>query len=355
MGAAAILPFIGPASSLLQSILGFGSAGKASDQIAAANQAAMGGVLGASQTGQAGVSSAALNGIQGVEAASQTGQSGVNDAFAAGSNNLNAAGGQAIGAVNNATGTANTTLSDMLGTQTAAINPYLQAGQTGLTNLQTLVGGPGFNFNYEDYKNDPAYQFQLESGARAIQNAGAARGLGSSGSTLAELTRYGQGVASTHYQDAFNRAKDSFNTNFNTGLAGNTALIGAGTTGLGQFNAAQANAGNQIAQNQVNAGKYEGDTTTSIASLLASLGLDASKFNSQTGLTGALANSTTGLQSAIVNSNTGLNAAGSAGNFAVGAGNARANGTLNQFDAMGNGISSLGDILSAYLGRNKKP
>ena len=352
---ASFIPFIGPATSLLQSILGFGSAGKASEQIAAANQAAMGGVLGASQTGQSGVSNAATQGIQGVEAASQTGQAGVNDAFAQGSNNLNAAGGTAIGAVNNATGTANTTLADMLGTQTAAINPYLQAGQTGLTNLQTLVGGPGFSFNYDDFQNDPAYQFQLQSGARAIQNAGAARGLGSSGSTLAELTKYGQGVAATHYQDAFNRARDSFNTNFSTGLAGNQALIGAGTTGLGQFNAAQANAGNQIAQNTINAGKYEGDTTTTIASLLASLGLDASKFNSQTGMTGALANSATGLQSAIVNSNTGMNAANSAGNFAVGGANARASGTLGQSSALGEGISSIGDILAAYLGKGNKP
>lgn len=355
MAAAAVLPFIGPISSLLSSVLGFGSAGNAAKEISQANQAAMGGVLGASQNGQAGVSNAALNGIQGVEAASQTGQAGVNDAFAAGSNNLNAAGGQAIGAVNNATGTANTTLSDMLGTQTAAINPYLQAGQTGLTNLQTLVGGPGFNFNYEDYKNDPAYQFQLESGARAIQNAGAARGLGSSGSTLAELTNYGQKVASTHYQDAFNRAKDSFNTNFDTGLRGNQSLVNAGVSGLNEFTGAQQDAGRQIADNIIGAGKFEGSTTTDIASILASLGLNAAQFNSQTGMTGALANSNTGLNAATTNSNTGLNAAGTAGNFAVGGANARANGTLNQFDAMGNGISSLGDILSAYLGRNKKP
>lgn len=351
--AAAAIPLIGPITSLLGSILGFGSSGKAADQISAANQAAMQGVLGASSNGQAGVSDAALNGIKGVEAASQTGQAGVNDAFAQGSNNLNAAGGTAIGAVNNATGQANTTLRDMLATQTGAIDPYLQAGQTGLTNLQSLVGGPGFQFNYDDYKNDPSYQFQLDSGAKAIQNAGAARGLGSSGSTLKELTNYGAGVASTHYQDAFNRAKDSFNTNFSTGLAGNNALISAGTTGLGQFNAAQQNAGNQIANNTIGAGKYEGDTTTSIASLLASLGIDASKFNSTTGLTGALANSQTGLNAATTNSNTGLNAANSAGNFAVGGANARAAGTIGQASDIGGGLSSLGDILGVLLGKKK--
>jgi len=351
--ASAILPFIGPTTSLLSSILGFGSAGSAANQISAANQAAMSGVLGASANGQAGVSNAANLGIQGVENASQTGQAGVNDAFATGSNNLNAAGGTAINAVNNATGQANTTLADMLGTQTAAINPYLTAGQTGLTNLQNIANGPGFSFNYDDYKNDPAFQFQMEQGQRAIQNSGSARGLGSSGAILKELQNFGTGLAATHYGEAFNRARDTFGLNQNANLANNTALINAGTTGLGQFNAAQANAGNQIAANTIGAGKYEGDTTTNIASLLASLGLDASKFNSQTGLTGALANSTTGLQSALANSATGLNAANSAGNFAVGGANARASGTLGQSSALGEGIASLGDILSAYLGKGK--
>jgi hypothetical protein len=333
------------ALGILQSILDFQNTGRAGNALAGAYNAALHGTLNATNTGQANVSNAATQGIQGVEAASQTGQAGVNDAFAQGSNNLNAAGGQAIGAVNNATGTANTTLADMLGTQTAAINPYLQAGQTGLTNLASLVGGPGFNFNYEDFQNDPAYQFQLQSGARAIQNAGAARGLGSSGSTLAELTKYGQGVAATHYQDAFNRARDSFNTNFSTGLAGNQALIGAGTTGLGQFNAAQANAGNQIAQNQVNAGKYEGDTTTSIASLLASLGLDASKFNSQTGMTGALANSATGLQAATTNASNALKGSSLAGEYGIGAGQATAARIMGQGAVVNDGISSLARML----------
>lgn len=351
--AAAAIPFIGPATSLLGSILGFGSSGRAGQAISQANQNAMQGVLGASATGQQGVSNAATLGIQGVENASQTGQAGVNDAFAAGSNNLNAAGGTAINAVNNATGTANTSLQQMLGTQTEQINPYLQAGQTGLTNLAALAAGPGFSFNYADYANDPAFQFQLEQGQRAITNSGSARGLGASGAVMKELANYGTGLAATHYGEAFDRARQAFGLNQATGLANNTALINAGATGLGQFNAAQANAGNQIAQNTINAGKYEGDTTTSIASLLASLGLDASKFNSQTGMTGALANSATGLQSALANSATGLNAATNAGNFAVGAGNARASGILGQNTALGEGLTSIGDILAAYLG--KKP
>ena len=349
MAAAAVLPFIGPVSSLLSSILGFGSSGKAADQIAAPNNAATQGVLGAPSHGQAGVSPAANLGIQGVQNASQTGQAGVNDALALGTNNLNTAGGNAIGAVNNATGTANASLSDMLSGQVGQISPYLQAGQTGLTNLADMAGQK-FNFNYDDYKNDPAFEFQMEQGRRAIQNSGAARGLGSSGAVLKELGTFGTGLAATHYNEAFNRAKEGYGLNAATGLAQNSALINAGQTGLGQYNAVTSNAGNQIAANTIGAGKYEGDTTTNIASLLASLGLDASKFNSTTGLTGALANAATGMDAAKINSATGLNAAQAAGNFAVGAGNARAGGTLGAGSAVSGGLTSVGDLLRILLG-----
>jgi hypothetical protein len=328
MAAAAVLPFIGPVSSLLSSILGFGSASKAADQVAQGNQNAMHGVLGAAANGQTGVSDAARMGIQGVESA-----------IGQGAGNLNAAGQQAIQGVNDATGQANTSLQQMLGNQTEAINPFLQAGQAGLTNLQAMAGGPGFSFNYEDYANDPAFQFQLEQGQKAITNSGSSRGLGSSGAVMKELANFGTGLAATHYGEAFNRAKDQFTTNQNAGLANNSALIGAGATGLGQYNAAQMNAGNQIAGNTIGAGKYAGDTMTSIQSLLAKMGLDASQFNAQTGL-----------NAATTNSNTGLRAANIAGDYAVGSGNANASGTLGKSSAMSGGLSSIADILKQLLG-----
>lgn len=351
MAAAAAIPFISPVTSLLQNILNFQSTGRAAGAISNANDSAMHGVLGAAAGGQTGVSDAARMGIQGVEGAVASGQQGVNERFGEANTNLNAAGGQAIGAVNNATGTANAGLTEMLGTQTAAINPYLNAGNTGLTNLTAMAGGPGFKFNYDDYKNDPAFQFQMDQGQRAIQNSGSARGLGSSGATLKELTNFGQGMAATHYGEAFNRAKQSFDTNQTAGFQNNTALIDAGARGLNEFGRATTNAGNQIAGNTINAGKYEGDTTQSITGLLASLGIDAGKFNSATGLTGALANSNTGLTAATTNSNTGLRAAGMAGDYNVASGTSRAAGITGQGADVNAGLGGLGDILSLLLGK----
>lgn len=335
---------------ILQSILDFQNTGRAAKAISNANDNAMKGVLGASATGQAGVSDAARLGIQGVEGAVGAGQAGVTDAFNTAAQGLKGAGVDATGAVKDATGIANAGLTDTLNKQTDVLNPYLDAGKVGLSKLTDMAGGPGFQFNYDDYKNDPAFQFQLEQGQRAIQNSGSARGLGSSGAVMKELAGYGTGLAATHYGEAFERAKQQFLTNQQAGLQTGQALIGAGQNATGQFNSAQQNAGNQIAANAIGAGKYEGDTAKGIAELLAKLGIDVSQFNSTTGLTGALNNSKTGLEAALANSNTGLKASGMAGDYAVGSANSRASGILGQGAAVNEGIDGLGKLLMGLLG-----
>lgn len=347
--AAAAIPYIEPAAGLIQKILDFQNAGRAAKSISDANIAAEHGVLGASQTGQAGVTDAARAGIAGVESAVGSGQGGVTDAFRNGSNSLNAAGGQAIGTVNDATGKANAGLSDMLAGQVGAINPYLDAGKTGLAGIADMAGQK-FNFNYDDYKNDPAFQFQMDAANKAITNSGSARGLGSSGAIMQELQKSATGLASTHYGEAFNRAKDAYGLNAATGLAQNSALVDAGKTGLSQYNAATSSAGSQIAGNTIGAGKYEGDTTQSIAGMLAKLGIDVGQFNANLGLKGALANSDTGLDAAKTNSSTGLKSANLAGDYAVGAGLAHAGGIQNQGNAVNEGLEGIAGLLKKILG-----
>lgn len=336
------------AMGILQSILDFHNTGRAADAVFNANLAAQHGVLDASAGGQAGVSDAAKAGIQGVENAVGSGAGAVTDALRNGTASLNAAGGQAIGTVNDATGKANAGLSDMLAGQVGAINPYLDAGKTGLAGIADMAGQK-FNFNYDDYKNDPAFQFQMDAANKAITNSGSARGLGASGAVLQELQKSATGLASTHYNDAFTRAKDAYGLNAATGLAQNSALVDAGKTGLSQYNAATSSAGSQIAGNTIGAGKYEGDTTQSIAGILAKLGIDANEFNATLGLKGALANSDTGLDAAKTNSATGLKASGLAGDYAVGAGNARAAGITGQGAVVNDGITSLAKMI-ALLG-----
>ena len=67
------------------------------------------------------------------------------------------------------------------------------------------MGSPGYGVNVSDYL-DPSMRFQMDEGLRALENSAAARGNLGSGSTLRDILRYSQGLASTDYGNAFNRA-----------------------------------------------------------------------------------------------------------------------------------------------------
>ena len=54
----------------------------------------------------------------------------------------------------------------------------------------------------------PGYQFQVDEGNRAITRSAAAKGALNSGGILAELAKYGQGMASTEYGNQVNRLSD---------------------------------------------------------------------------------------------------------------------------------------------------
>lgn len=74
--------------------------------------------------------------------------------------------------------------------------PWRQAGINALGKLQS-----GDIMGYMD----PSYQFRLSEGLKAMQRTAAARGGLLSGGALKEAQRYGQGLASTEYGNAFNR------------------------------------------------------------------------------------------------------------------------------------------------------
>ncbi len=132
--------------------------------------------------------------------------------------------------------------------QTANLNPYLQAGQQGITSLSQMLQPGGeltkqFGFDATNLQNEPGYQFQLQQGNKAVNNAHAANGLAGSGAQSKALAQYGQGLAGTTYQNAYNRALTTFQTNRQNTLAPLSTLINAGQTATGQFDqAAQSRA-----------------------------------------------------------------------------------------------------------------
>jgi hypothetical protein len=86
---------------------------------------------------------------------------------------------------------------------------------------------------------NPAYQFQLQQGQRALDSSAAARGMGYSGAQMKASQQYGQGLASQEYDKQYNRASGEFGDYYNrlSGLA----------QGGQQATSALSNAGNQYA------------------------------------------------------------------------------------------------------------
>lgn len=142
----------------------------------------------------------------------------------------------------------------------------------------------------------PGYQFTLQQGTQAVNNSAAAKGGLLSGATLKDLTAYGQGLASTTYQQDFNNDLTAFNTNYNS--AANNVNRLSGLTTLGQ-NAATT-VGNQGLQTAANAGQL----TTSAANASA-----AGTVGSANAVSGALSSigagaSNYGLLSQLTNQGT---------------------------------------------------
>jgi hypothetical protein len=173
------------------------------------------------------------------------------------SNDILTATGAGQGAVANAGNHAITAVSDARDNANNILDPYNQAGQAGLKTLTDFATKPA-RFTYADYANDPAFQFEMDQGTNAITHNAAARGLASSGNVLKDLTRFGQGLAATYYNDAFNR----FMQGRGLQQAAATTLTGQGMNAAGQQSA-----------NTMNTGQYVGDTGMDVANFFANFGL----------------------------------------------------------------------------------
>ncbi len=89
-------------------------------------------------------------------------------------------------------------------------------------------------------QNLPGYQFQMQQGTNAIQNLASSKGMLNSGALLQQLNEFGQGQASTYYNNYLNQLQS---------LAG----YGAGATQ--QATGGAANLGNQVAGQYSNLGQ----------------------------------------------------------------------------------------------------
>jgi hypothetical protein len=104
----------------------------------------------------------------------------------------------------------------MLDRQIALQEPFRQGGLTAQNKIMELLalggdttsadyGGAAKPFGMDQFKADPSYDFRMAEGSKALERSAAARGGLLSGSTLKGIQRFGQDLASTEYQNAFNR------------------------------------------------------------------------------------------------------------------------------------------------------
>lgn len=126
------------------------------------------------------------------------------------------------------------------------LNPYRQLGLDQTAALSGMLDNPAIS-SYVD----PGMEFRLKTGANAINNAAAARGMQLSGDTLRALQEFGQDMGSQEYGNAFNRWAQEAALRQGISQQGQQAAVQSGELAnqnasilMGGTNAAGANIGN---------------------------------------------------------------------------------------------------------------
>jgi len=117
---------------------------------------------------------------------------------------------------------------------TTAEQPYQKLGSTSANHLADLVS-TGFTApTLAEAEATPGYQFTLSQGLDSINRNAAANGTLMSGNTGKALTDYAEGLASTTYNQDYQRALDTYMANYQTLMGGTNA----GLTSTGQLTGA---------------------------------------------------------------------------------------------------------------------
>jgi hypothetical protein len=141
--------------------------------------------------------------------------------------------------------------------------PYLAAGGNA---LQTLMQGEGLTtgqnnanvangsltaaFNPANLAQTPGYQFTMQQGLQALLDSQSATGGVGGGNTLKAITQYGQGLASTTYQQQLQDYMAQQQQQFSQ----LQTLAGSGQNAAANLGALSANVGQSVGSNIIGAG-----------------------------------------------------------------------------------------------------
>ena len=198
-------------------------------------------------------------------------------------------------------------LSPYMSIGTAALPQLLQSlgyqGQYGANGNLTGLSGQGFQFNPSNLAQTPGYQFTLQQGLNAVNNATSATGQTGSGAQAKGLANYATGLAQNTYNQQYQNALTTYQQNASTLgsllSTGQNAAAGLGSMGMQNAQSvgntlqggANATAAGQIAagnatSNALNGAMQLGLGSAGIYSLLGKGGLFGAGTGAATGISG---------------------------------------------------------------------
>ncbi len=141
------------------------------------------------------------------------------------------------------------------GEQKDLSQPFVDMG-VGAIDKYTSEVNKGFGL--EDMYNDPGYQFGMNEGVKARENAAGARGMQLSGASEKALNRFGTDYASTKFNDAFNRRQVGLDNLYRMITSGQSAAVGQAQQG-GAMGAQVSNSINTAGQATANMYSEQGN------------------------------------------------------------------------------------------------
>ncbi|WP_295525635.1 hypothetical protein [uncultured Pseudacidovorax sp.] len=137
--------------------------------------------------------------------------------------------------------------------------------------LTPYRNGEEFSFTGQDLQNEPGYLFGRQQGEQGINRAQASRGNFLSGAAMKQLSRYNEDYAGTKFNDAYNRALGTWNTNKSAYDSNRDRIYNflSGQSTTGQNSAAQVGAGNQQVANNMSSNLLASGAAQSAAGIAA--------------------------------------------------------------------------------------
>ena len=342
---------IGLGANLISGLIGSHNAKKAAKVLREQSDVAQNDIARANIAGNQAIGAVVGQGQAGVSTAVGQGQEALSKAVAQGQESNDIATAGAINRVDTTAGEANKVLGTNLAAQQENLSPYQALGSTGAAKLTDIIN-KGFALpTAEEVQKTPGFQFQLGEGLKGIQQQAAASGALQTGGTLKALTQYGQGVASTYYQNAVENALKAYGANRDTALAGTNA----GLTTAQLYNQAVQNASNRQAENLVHAGDFAGVNTIENARYKSDLGFKGAGTAADLGFSGATTNAYLGFRGASEQSSNTINDALNRGNLRIQAAGGQAASLIGSANAWNSAIGGAANSLADwYFMRDQK-